>query len=69
MISYQMPLKILLHAKRIASLANAVQGAIHSCSLAIHAIGSGLAQANGTNRKYANSDNKCNARSYRWKDG
>lgn len=42
-----------LHAKRVASLANAVQGAIHSCSLAIHAIGSGLAQANGTNRKYA----------------
>lgn len=42
-----------LYAKRIASLANAVQGAIHSCSLAIHAIGSGLAQANGTNRKYA----------------
>ncbi len=42
-----------LHAKRIASLANAVQGAIHNCSLAIHAIGSGLAQANGINRKHA----------------
>lgn len=42
-----------LHAKRVVSLANAVQGTIHSCSLAIHAIGSGLAQVNGINRKYA----------------
>jgi hypothetical protein len=42
-----------LHSKRIASLANAVQGTIHNGSLAIHAIGSGLAQANGLNRKHA----------------
>jgi hypothetical protein len=42
-----------LHQKRLQSLGNAVQGSIHNCSLAIHAIGSGLAQAQGLNRKHA----------------
>ena len=42
-----------MHAKRVLSLANAAQGVIESSSLAIHAIGNGLAQANGLERKYA----------------
>lgn len=42
-----------MHAKRVLSLANATQGVIESSSLAIHAIGNGLAQANGLERKYA----------------
>lgn len=42
-----------MHAKRVLSLANATHGVIESSSLAIHAIGNGLAQANGLERKYA----------------
>ena len=42
-----------MHAKRVLSLANVTQGVIESSSLAIHAIGNGLAQANGLERKYA----------------
>jgi hypothetical protein len=42
-----------MHAKRVLSLANATLGVIESSSLAIHAIGNGLAQANGLERKYA----------------
>jgi len=36
-----------LNEKRVLSLANAVQGSINSASLAIHAIGHGLAVAQG----------------------
>ena len=36
-----------LHAKRVLSLANATLGILASASLAIHAIGQGLAQALG----------------------
>ena len=42
-----------LHAKRVLSLANAVQGVIQSTSLAIHAIGHGLSVAQGTTSKHA----------------
>lgn len=42
-----------MHAKRVTSLANATHGVIEAGSLAIHAIGNGLAQANGLARKYA----------------
>jgi len=42
-----------MHAKRVLSLSNATHGVIESGSLAIHAIGAGLAQANGLERKYA----------------
>lgn len=42
-----------MHAKRVLSLANAVHGVIESASLAIHAIGTGLAQANGLEQKHA----------------
>jgi hypothetical protein len=42
-----------MHAKRVLSLANATLGVIEASSLAIHAIGNGLAQANGLERKYA----------------
>ncbi len=42
-----------MHAKRVLSLANATLGVIESSSLAIHAIGNGLALANGLERKYA----------------
>ena len=42
-----------MHAKRVLSLANATHGVIESGALAIHAIGAGLAQANGLERKYA----------------
>ena len=36
-----------LHAKRVLSLANATVGVLTSASLAVHAIGQGLAQATG----------------------
>lgn len=42
-----------MHMKRIQSLSNAVSGVIESGSLAIHAIGAGLAQANELQRKHA----------------
>ena len=42
-----------LHAKRVLSLANASLGAIRSGSLAVHAIGLGLAQARGLKTKHA----------------
>lgn len=42
-----------LHAKRVLSLASGVVGVLHSASLAIHAIGQGLAQAQGLAPKHA----------------
>lgn len=41
------------HAKRVQSLANATLGAISSASLAVHAIGQGLAHARGLMPKHA----------------
>ena len=41
-----------LHAKRVLSLANATLGVLSSASLAVHAIGRGLAQAMGTLGKH-----------------
>lgn len=41
-----------MHAKRILSLSNAVQGVLQSASLAIHAIGHGLSVAQGTASKH-----------------
>lgn len=41
------------HAKRVQSLANATHGAITSASLAVHAIGQGLAHAQGLIPKHA----------------
>lgn len=41
-----------LHMKRILSLANATRGAIVASSAAIHAIGAGLAQGQGTKSKH-----------------
>ena len=41
-----------LHAKRVLSLANATLGVLVSASLAIHAVGRGLAQAMGTLTKH-----------------
>jgi hypothetical protein len=41
------------HAKRVQSLANATLGAITSASLAVHAIGQGLAHAQGLTPKHA----------------
>lgn len=41
-----------LHAKRILSLSNATLGVLTSASLAIHAVGQGLAQAMGTLSKH-----------------
>ena len=41
-----------LHAKRVLSLANATLGVLTSASLAIHAVGRGLAQALGTLTKH-----------------
>ncbi len=41
------------HAKRVRSLANATLGAITSASLAVHAIGQGLAHAQGLTPKHA----------------
>jgi len=42
-----------LHAKRILSMGNATLGAIHAASLSVHAIGLGLAQAEGLDSKHA----------------
>lgn len=42
-----------LHAKRVLSLASGVLGVLHSASLAVHAIGQGLAQARGLSPKHA----------------
>ena len=41
-----------LHAKRVLSLSNATLGVLTSASLAIHAVGQGLAQAMGTLSKH-----------------
>jgi len=41
------------HAKRVQSLANATLGAMTSASLAVHAIGQGLAHARGLTPKHA----------------
>ena len=41
-----------LHAKRVLSLANATLGLLTSASLAVHAIGQGLAQAMGKLSKH-----------------
>ena len=41
------------HAKRVLSLANGVTGVIHGATLGIHAIGQGLAQAQGLNPRHA----------------
>ncbi len=42
-----------LHAKRVLSLTHATLGVLHSASLAIHAIGLGMAEARGVNSKHA----------------
>jgi Transposase DDE domain len=42
-----------LHAKRVQSLAGATLGVIHAAGLGIHAIGVGLANAEGLNSKHA----------------
>lgn len=42
-----------LHARRVLSLGHGVLGVIHGASLAIHAIGQGLAQARGLDPKHA----------------
>ena len=42
-----------LHLKRISSLADATTGVLHSASVAIHAIGRGLAMAKGLEVKHA----------------
>ena len=42
-----------LHAKRVLSLANGTLGVLSSASLAVHAVGQGLAQAQGTLSKHA----------------
>lgn len=42
-----------MHAKRVFSLFSAVTGLVHSAVLAVHAIGLGLAQVHGLNRKHA----------------
>ena len=42
-----------LHAKRVLSLSYCVIGVLHGASLAIHAIGQGLAQARGLAPKHA----------------
>ena len=41
-----------VHAKRVLSLANATLGVITSASLAVHAIGQGLADAQGSHSKH-----------------
>lgn len=41
------------HAKRVLSLSNGVTGTIHAATLGIHAIGQGLAQAQGLKPKHA----------------
>ena len=42
-----------LHARRVLSLANATTGVIHAASLSVHAIGLGLARAEGLESKHA----------------
>ena len=42
-----------LHAKRVESLAGAALGVVHSASLAVHAIGQGLAHIEGLMPKHA----------------
>ena len=42
-----------LHAKRVLSLANGTLGVLSSASLAVHAVGQGLAQTQGTLSKHA----------------
>src|SRR5436190_20762725 len=42
-----------IHAKRVDSLGDAVSGVLHAASLAIHAIGRGLAAAKGIHPKHA----------------
>lgn len=42
-----------LHAKRVFSVANATLGVVYAASLAIHAIGCGLAVARGLKKKHA----------------
>lgn len=42
-----------LHAKRVLSLAHATLGVLHSASLAIHAIGLGMAEARDVTPKHA----------------
>ena len=42
-----------LHAKRVFSLANATLGLVYAASLAVHAIGCGLAAARGLKKKHA----------------
>lgn len=41
-----------MHAKRVLSVSNAVTGLVHNAVLAVHAIGLGLAQAKGLDRKH-----------------
>jgi hypothetical protein len=42
-----------LHAQRVLSLANATLGVVMTASLAVHAIGPGLARARGLNTRHA----------------
>lgn len=42
-----------LHAKRVLSIANATLGVVYAASLAVHAIGCGLAAARGLKKKHA----------------
>lgn len=42
-----------MHAKRVQSLGDGLTGAIHAATLGVHAIGQGLAQAQGSNPKHA----------------
>lgn len=42
-----------LHARRILSLSQCMLGAIHAASLAVHAIGAGMAMARGVDPKHA----------------
>lgn len=42
-----------LHAKRVASVTNAVAGVVNAVSPSIHAIGAGLAQTSDLNPKHA----------------
>jgi hypothetical protein len=42
-----------LHAKRVLSVGNGVVGVMHAAALSVHAIGQGLAAANGTDPRHA----------------
>jgi hypothetical protein len=42
-----------IHAKRVLSLSNGVSGVVHAATLGVHAIGQGLAQAQGLAPKHA----------------